>query len=162
MTLIREATSHDLPFLEAMLYEAFFWSTEMERPVLAEMRVRPEFRELLADWGRPGDVAVLAFTAGAASGAAWFRSWTPAVHSYGFVDADTPELGLAVARDFRGRGIGRQLLRALFESARERGYQRLSLSVAPANPARALYESEGFQKVGEVGTSWTMLRELTQ
>src|ERR1043165_2716447 len=89
MTLIREATSHDLPFLEAMLYEAFFWSTEMERPALAEMRVRPEFRELLADWGRPGDVAVLAFTAGAASGAAWSRSWTPAVHSYGFVDADT-------------------------------------------------------------------------
>lgn len=162
MTLIRAATSHDLPFIEAMLYEAFFWSAEAERPALVEMRTRPEFRELLADWGRPGDVALLAQTAGAASGAAWFRSWTDAVHSYGFVDADTPELGLAVAGAFRGQGIGRQLLRALLESARALGYQRLSLSVAPANPARALYESEGFRKVAEAGTSWTMLRELAK
>jgi len=159
MTQIREATPHDLPFLEAMLYEAFFWDAGAERPTLLEMRTRPEFAQLLADWGRPGDVALLVHAAGAAAGAAWFRSWTPALHSYGFVDAQTPELGVAVARAFRGRGLGRALLRALIGSALEHGYQRLSLSVAPANPARALYESEGFRKVGEVGTSWTMLRE---
>ena len=42
----------------------------------------------------------------------------------------------------------------------ELGYPALSLSVAPANAARRLYESEGFRKVGEAGTSWTLLLEL--
>ena len=48
------------------------------------------------------------------------------------------------------------------EYAGQQAYPSLSLSVAPGNPARALYESEGFRKVGEVGTSWTMLRELSK
>lgn len=161
MVKIREATALDLPFLEAMLYEAFFWSGGIERPALIEMRARPEFNTLLAGWGRIGDAALLADAADARAGAAWFRLWTPEEHSYGFVDQQTPELGIAVARPFRGQGIGRQLLRSLIESARQHAYPRLSLSVAPGNPARALYESEGFQKVGEVGTSWTMLRELS-
>lgn len=55
---------------------------------------------------------------------------------------------------------GRQLLRALIESADRHGYPALSLSVAPNNPARPLYEAEGFRKVGEVGSSWTMLKGL--
>jgi ribosomal protein S18 acetylase RimI-like enzyme len=161
MVIIREATTLDLPFLEAMLYEAFFWSGGAERPALIEMRTRPEFSSLLADWGRNGDTALLADAADATAGAAWFRLWTPEAHSYGFVDHQTPELGIAVARPFRGRGIGRQLLRSLIEYARQHAHPGLSLSVAPSNPARDLYESEGFQKVGEAGTSWTMLRELS-
>lgn len=160
MAMIREATTLDLPFLEEMLYEAFFWSGESERPTMAEMRARPEFHSLLAAWGRIGDVALLAHSAGATVGAGWFRLWTPAAHSYGFVDHETPELGLAVAPLFRAQGIGRQLLRSLIERAGQHAYPALSLSVAPGNPARRLYESEGFRKVGEAGTSWTMLREL--
>jgi ribosomal protein S18 acetylase RimI-like enzyme len=142
-----------------MLYQPFFWRSELPRPTLVEMRARPEFYTLLAAWGRIGDLALLADVGGAGAGAAWFRLWTPAVHSYGFVDQQTPELGLAVARPFRGQGIGRQLLRSLVEYARQHAYPGLSLSVAPGNRARGLYESEGFRKVGEVGTSWTMLRE---
>jgi len=162
MATIREGTVRDLPFIEEMLYEAFFWSGGAQRPTLVEMRNRPEFYCLLAGWGRSGDVALLAYTAGEAAGAGWFRLWTPALHSYGFVDAQTPELGLAVARPFRGQGVGRQLLRSLIECASRHAYPSLSLSVAPDNPARGLYESEGFRKIGEVGTSWTMLRELSK
>jgi ribosomal protein S18 acetylase RimI-like enzyme len=76
------------------------------------------------------------------------------------VDADTPELGIAVAPAYRDGGVGRGLLRALVEVARRDGHRALSLSVAPTNHARALYESEGFRKVGESGTSWTLLRRL--
>jgi ribosomal protein S18 acetylase RimI-like enzyme len=148
--------------LEEMLYEAFFWRGGPERPPLVEMRARPEFHSLLAGWGRMGDVAFVAQSAGATAGAAWFRLWTAAAHSYGFVDRETPELGLAVAGAFRGQGIGRQLLRSLIKHAELHSYPALSLSVAPDNPARRLYESEGFRKVGEAGTSWTMLRRLSK
>jgi ribosomal protein S18 acetylase RimI-like enzyme len=53
--------------------------------------------------------------------------------------------GLAIAEAARGRGLGRMLVRAAVEEARERGARRLTLRVLGHNaPARALYESEGF------------------
>lgn len=160
MTTIRNGTALDLPFLEEMLFEAFFWNSEADRPLFIEARCRPEFSTLLADWGRPGDVVLVAEHNGAAAGAAWFRLWKTTAHSYGFVDEETPELGIAAVPGIRGHGIGRSLLRALAESASKGRFPGLSLSVDPANPARRLYESEGFAKVGEVGTSWTMYRSL--
>jgi ribosomal protein S18 acetylase RimI-like enzyme len=93
-------------------------------------------------------------------GAAWFRLWTPELHSYGFVNAETPELGIAVASAHRSKGVGRTLLRGLIEIARADGHPALSLSVSPSNYARSFYESLGFRKVGESGTSWTLLLHL--
>ncbi|MFE6284155.1 GNAT family N-acetyltransferase [Streptomyces sp. NPDC057877] len=53
--------------------------------------------------------------------------------------------GLAVARQARGRGVGRALVRAAVAEARRLGARRISLRVLGHNvPARALYESEGF------------------
>lgn len=54
-------------------------------------------------------------------------------------------LGLAVAEEARGAGVGRALLRAARDEARRQGARRLTLRVLGHNtPARALYESEGF------------------
>jgi ribosomal protein S18 acetylase RimI-like enzyme len=160
MTNIREGTLSDMPHLEKMLYEAFFWSGEPDHPPLVDVRRRPEFSSLLADWGRAGDVALVAERDGVVAGAVWCRLWTTEAHSYGFVDSETPELGIGVATQFRGRGVGRLLLRSMVTLAAKYSYPAISLSVAPTNPARGLYESEGFRKIGEVGTSWTMLRKL--
>ncbi|HMS95620.1 MAG TPA: GNAT family N-acetyltransferase [Tabrizicola sp.] len=53
--------------------------------------------------------------------------------------------GLCVARDCRGRGIGGQLLAALYREAGERGYASVRLDVVADNRrARALYERHGF------------------
>jgi ribosomal protein S18 acetylase RimI-like enzyme len=158
--VLRPGGAQDLPLLEAMLAEAFLWNVSSERPPLTELRQRPEFVQLFAGWGRAGDQALIAECGGTGAGAIWSRLWTADQHSYGFVDAHTPELGLGVARQYRRRGIARALLRALIEQAAAHGHPALSLSVAPDNPARRLYESEGFVKVGEVGTSWTLLRPL--
>jgi ribosomal protein S18 acetylase RimI-like enzyme len=157
---VRPLEGSDRDFLAAMLFEAFFWNPASARPSLAEFREHPEFVKLLADWGRPGDRGVVAEARQRRIGAAWFRLWTPELHSYGFVDARTPELGIAVAPDQRSKGVGRVLLGALIQIARADGHPALSLSVSPSNYARALYESEGFLKVGESGTSWTLLLRL--
>lgn len=160
MVNIQRLDTTDRTFLEEMLFEAFFWNPAWSRPSLAEFRVEPEFRKLLADWGRPGDRGVLAEEWQTRIGAAWFRLWTLELHSYGFVDAETPELGIAVVSANRSKGVGRTLLRALIEIARRDGHRALSLSVSPSNYARPFYESEGFYKVGESGTSWTLLLRL--
>jgi ribosomal-protein-alanine N-acetyltransferase len=56
-----------------------------------------------------------------------------------------PSFGVAVARQFRSRGLGRDLLRWAIAEARRRGAKTLMLKVYRDNPrARQLYESEGF------------------
>ncbi|MFF8727776.1 GNAT family N-acetyltransferase [Streptomyces sp. NPDC015171] len=57
--------------------------------------------------------------------------------------------GFAVAEEARGRGVGRALVRAAVDRARDRGARRLTLRVLGHNaPARALYASEGFAVEG--------------
>ena len=153
---MRITKAEDIGFVEAMLFEAFFWDTTVERPLFSAFRQHPEFTKLLSGWGRRGDRGVVAEEGGRPLGAAWYRLWTTESHSYGFVDAATPELGIAVAPVCRRQGIGRALLTELIARARADRLPALSLSVSPLNPARALYESLGFQKVGGSGTSWTM------
>jgi GNAT superfamily N-acetyltransferase len=154
---IRAAVVADLPFLERMLFEAFFWDPRAVRPPFVELRREPEFVKLLGGWGRRGDRALIADDGGAPIGAAWYRLWTPELHSYGFVDAATPELAIGVAPEHRSKRAGRRLLDALIAEARREGHPALSLSVSPDNFARRLYESAGFAKVGVSGTSWTMV-----
>ncbi|HIF94196.1 MAG TPA: hypothetical protein EYQ60_13910 [Myxococcales bacterium] len=57
--------------------------------------------------------------------------------------------------------MGRALLSSLISKAESAQVPALSLSVSPANFALALYESAGFRKVGESGTSATLLLPVT-
>ncbi len=59
------------------------------------------------------------------------------------------EIGMAVARDWRGRGVGTALLAAAIEWARGRGLHKLSLSVFAHNAgAIGLYRKVGFVEEG--------------
>ena len=59
------------------------------------------------------------------------------------------DLGMAVARDWRGRGVGSALLAAAIDWARGRGLHKLILSVWPHNNAAiALYRKYGFVEEG--------------
>lgn len=158
---LRHAASSDLPFLSQMLFEAFFWRPTQPRPDFSEFaHTNPEYQKLLADWGRPGDTALIAEIYNRPVGAAWYRYWSDAVHSYGYVNAETPELGIGVKRRWRRQGIGRALLRALLSEAARQGVRQISLSVEPDNPARRLYESEGFDLISQAGGAWTMVASI--
>ena len=58
-----------------------------------------------------------------------------------------PELAVALLPPYRGRGIGTQLLRAMLDELRGRGFAAVSLSVQRANPAVRLYRRLGFRVV---------------
>jgi len=63
-------------------------------------------------------------------------------HGYG-------EIGMAIAREWRGRGVGSALMEAAIEWARERGLHKLSLGVFAHNAAGlALYRKYGFVEEG--------------
>ena len=59
------------------------------------------------------------------------------------------EIGMAIAGEWRGRGVGSALMAAGIVWARERGLHKLSLSVFPHNDAGiALYRKFGFVEEG--------------
>jgi ribosomal protein S18 acetylase RimI-like enzyme len=164
MIQIRPAGPDDGDFLRAMLYEAV-WPAE-PRPGREELHARPDLLRTLPDWTRAGDAGVIAERGGLPIGAAWYRLFSEHDHAWGFVDASTPELGIALAPEHRGRGIGLTLLDALVATAREQDLPALSLCTSRAKKSNAvrLYERAGFVAIAEVpdtsGTGVVMMLRL--
>ncbi len=156
----RIGTKKDLNFTKEMLFEACFWDATIKRHDYNEFFQIPEISKMLANWGRPGDKLIILENGKEKIGAAWYRLWTIENPSYGFVDEKTPEMGIGIWEEYRSQGLGRRLLNELIEKAKQDGFKSLSLSVDPENFARQLYESTGFVKVGESGTSWTYKLEF--
>src|SRR5687768_1684157 len=158
---IRRLTPSDEPFLREMLYQSLH-VPEGGEPFPREVVSRPEISRYVEGWGRAGDMGFVAVDGGGGGpvGAVWLRLLAGAERGYGYVDDETPELGMAVLPDFRGRGVGSGLLDRLLESAAA-VYRRVCLSVSADNPARRLYERAGFERVGDDGSSLTMVKRLS-
>ena len=110
--------------------------------------------------GREGDCGFVAVDGeGRTVGAVWLRLWKGEERGFGYVDEATPELGIAVVAEHRGRGVGKKLLSRLVEVAGEE-FEAISLSVAAGNPARRLYRRFGFEEVGSAGEAVTMKKKL--
>jgi GNAT superfamily N-acetyltransferase len=112
------------------------------------------------NWGRPGDVALVATETGHRVGAAWFRIFRAGEPGYAFIDEQTPELTISVVPSRRQHGVGKGLLDALLAKASEEGHSALSLSVEAGSPAVQFYERNGFERVGEASGGIVMLRRL--
>jgi ribosomal protein S18 acetylase RimI-like enzyme len=80
-------------------------------------------------------------------GACWMRLLPEGV-GLAYVDERTPQLGIALEPAFQHKGYGGKLMLAALAAAQAAGYQQVSLTVHPENPAIALYERCGFRKTG--------------
>ena len=159
--VIRRATAEDGAFLADMLVEATNWSAEWKKKSRRRVLSAPATAHYIAGWPRDTDLGVIAEADGAPVGAAWLRFLPAADPGYGFVAPDVPELTIGVAGDWRGRGVGRALLRALAGQARSAGFRQISLSVERKNFAQKLYLSEGYQVVDSSDAhSDTMVKDL--
>ena len=108
-----------------------------------EVLDHPGVRIYAENWGRPGDIGVVAVVDGEDAGACWMRVLPEGV-GLGSVDATTPQLGIALRERYRGKGIGKRLMMEALEQAWRAGHSRVSLTVHPQNPAKRLYEACGF------------------
>ncbi len=154
--LLRPATADDFTFLTEMLLEAYNWDGTPSF-TLDKLRAEDKAWRYVAGWPRASDFGVIAEIDGTPAGAAWARLLTAERPGYGYIADDVPELSLGVSPAFRRRGIARALMTELIRTS---PYKRLSLSVDPANTAAKLYRSLGFETVGTVETSETMVLEL--
>jgi GNAT superfamily N-acetyltransferase len=146
---VREATRDDGDFLADMLVEAVNWSSEWKRKSRRRVLAAPNTAHYIAEWPREGDLGVVAEADGERIGAAWLRFFPADDPGYGFVAADVPELTIGVVTAWRGRGVGRALLRAVESAAVDAGIERISLSVERKNFAQRLYLAEGYEVVAE-------------
>ena len=157
---IRELSPSDQRFLREMLYQSLH-VPEGGLPFPRDVVERPELAKYVSDWGRVGDMGFVAVDVGSGEpiGAVWLRLLKGSERGYGYVDDETPELGMAVLAKYRGRGIGSALLSRLLDAAGV-VYTSVCLSVSSDNPAARLYRRAGFEPVSESGTSLTMIKKL--
>lgn len=150
----------DLPFVAEMLRAAAFWRDASTAPPVDEVLEQPDLAVYVEGWGRTGDAGLIARSDGVRVGAIWVRRFGDGAHGYGYLDAATPELSIAVAEGHRGCGIGHRLLAAMLDELRLRGVAQVSLSVEDDNPARTLYQRLGFVPVLAGDGATTMVRAL--
>ncbi|MCT7963955.1 GNAT family N-acetyltransferase [Laspinema sp. D1] len=155
--IIRPLISKDQPFLWEMLYQALYFPKGQSVPPREVVQL-PELARYVQGWKRVGDCGFLASDAatGQSVGAVWLRLLVGENKGYGYVDDDTPELSIAVLPEYRGQGVGTQLLIHLLAS--NCGQSSISLSVSVDNPALRLYERFGFEVVSKSDGSLTMKR----
>lgn len=130
---------------------------------VATVKANPDLMRYVRDWGRYGDVGIIAEVDGKVIGAAWLRLWSKGDRGYGYLNDQTPELAIALVPEYRGQGIGTALLKQLLAITQPK-FSAICLSIRADNPALRLYERLGFVPVAgtEVtnrtgSTSFTML-----
>ncbi|MGP0586194.1 GNAT family N-acetyltransferase [Paenibacillus timonensis] len=159
MIIIRPLEPQEFDFFTDMHYESIH--IPQGKPPKHELLNAPHLKKYHEDWGRKGDRALVALKENQLAGAAWYRLFDETNPGYGYVDSETPELGIAIHSDFRGIGIGRSLMNEIIKQAASDGYRSLSLSVDPENTSAVkLYQHLGFTYYGISGTSWTMTIDI--
>ncbi|MFF3102178.1 GNAT family N-acetyltransferase [Viridibacillus arvi] len=157
MIEIRNLEENEYEFLLDMLYESIH--IPENKPTREELLNLPHIRKYHENWGREGDQVLIAIDEeNQKVGAVWYRLFEENNKGYGYVDDNTPELGIAVVEKGRGKGIGTLLMNKIMQLAMTDGYKSISLSVDPDNRnAVHIYNKLGFQEYGISGTSITMV-----
>jgi len=151
--IIRKIRESELPLLRDFLYEAIFIPTGMEPPERSILE-QPELQVYIEGFGkRTGDHCLAAEINGRIVGAVWARI----MNDYGHIDDETPSLAISLYPEYRGMGIGTELMKRMLSVLGSCGYQKVSLSVQKENYAVKMYRSLGFETVKETDEEYIML-----
>ena len=153
---LREIRDNEIKLLQDFLYEAIFIPEGVEPPV-RDIIEQPELKLYYEDFGKGmADYCIVADDNGRVIGAVWTRI----MNDYGHVDDDTPSFAISLYKEYRGQGIGTQLMKDMLALLKKKGYERASLAVQKANYAVRMYEKVGFRTVDENDEEFIMVCEL--
>lgn len=154
--VIRPIKPNEVPLLTDFLYEAIFQpgnGPKVPRTILQS----PMIWAYVDGFGTyPEDICHVALVDGLIVGAVWSRTGC----SYGKVDDTTPELAISLYPEYRGRGIGSQLLAFHLYQLAKSGCRQISLSVDKANHAVRMYHRFGFEIISERDHDYLMLKKF--
>jgi ribosomal protein S18 acetylase RimI-like enzyme len=155
--LIKEATTEDVPFLQAMIWEAMLASPIFVAHYGVETLQHLE-EEYWSRWQEQPDPAFVAVDArGQKLGAITLKPNGEDEPVQGW------RIGIAVEPQARGHRVGQHLLERAIAFAREKGARYVNLFVDPTNRrAIALYHRVGFVEVDERDQLIEMRINLTE
>lgn len=142
-----------------MLYEAIF--IEDGQPLLPKSIIEsPSLAKYISNFGsKESDLCLVAIENGSLIGACWGRCFDEKNKGYGFLDSETPELSIAIKKQFRNRGIGTKLIKEITKLYQELNIKFISLSVHKKNPAFQLYKKIGFEV--KIETEKSVIMQIT-
>lgn len=156
MTEIRALKPEEIPLLEEFLYQAIFIPQGLA-PLSRSILKEPDLEMYIKDFGQqPDDWALAAEVDGQLVGAVWVRI----MKDYGYYDDQTPSLSISFLPEFRSQDLGQQLMMAMLDLLKVKGYPSISLSVSKNNPALRFYQRLGFVTVEEREDDYLMLCRL--
>ena len=150
---IREMTVTEYPLLNEFLYEAIFIPDGIKPPP-RDIIASPELQIYIERFGTSkDDFALVAEIERKIVGAVWVRI----MNDYGHIDDETPSLAISLHKEYRGKGMGSNMMKEMLSLLKTHGYKRVSLSVQKANYASEMYRKIGFEIIKENGDEWIML-----
>lgn len=153
---IREINENEYTRLDDFLYEAIFIPEGVEAPPKSIIH-QPELQVYVKEFGKePDDICFVAEVDGKVVGAVWVR----VMEDYGHVGDGVPSFAISLYKEYRGQGIGTQLMRKMLAELRERGYEKTSLAVQKANYAVRMYQNVGFEIVDANEEEYIMVCKL--
>lgn len=158
-TEIRLIRPEEYPLLKEFLYDAIYLPEGAAAPP-REIINQPELAAYITDFGQPDDLCMVAEAYGNILGAAWTRILAGKVKGYGNVDDHTPEFAISVKKEFRQQGIGSELMQEMIVLLKNRGYEKVSLSVNKDNYAYRMYQKLGFHVLREQDEDYLMVLSL--
>lgn len=154
--IIRKLAQEEVKVLDTFLYEAIYIPEGVEAPPM-EIINQPELQVYVEGFGtRDGDICFVAEAEGAIVGAVWVRI----MDDYGHVDDETPSFAISLLKEYRGNGIGTELMKRMLAELKSCKIKRASLAVQKQNYAVKMYKNVGFEIVGENAEEYIMVCRL--
>lgn len=82
------------------------------------------------------------------------------MNDYGHIADGVPSFAISLYKQYRGYGIGTELMKRMLVELKEKGYERTSLAVQKANYAVKMYKNVGFEIIDENEEEYIMVYQL--
>ncbi len=153
---IRKIKDDEYELLNDFLYEAIYIPEGVEAPPKSIIN-EPELQVYVSDFGKKDDdICFVAETDGKVVGAVWVR----VMNDYGHIEEGVPSFAISLYKEYRGYGIGTELMKTMLTELQHKGYEKASLAVQKANYAVKMYKRVGFEIVGENEEEYIMVCKL--
>ena len=154
--IIRPIRQDEYQLLEDFIYEAIFIPEGVEPPPRSIIE-NYDIQVYIKDFGgSKHDRCFVAEVSGKVVGAVWVRI----MDDYGHVDDETPSFAISLYKEYRGYGIGTEMMKRMLSDLKENGYRQASLAVQKANYAVRMYLAVGFEIVDENDEEYIMIARL--
>lgn len=153
---VRKIREDEYYLLEDFLYEAIFIPEGVAPPPKSIIN-QPDLQVYIRDFGtEKDDICFVAEVDNKVVGAVWVRD----MEDYGHIADGVPSFAISLYKQYRNFGIGTEMMKAMLNELRSKGYTRTSLAVQKANYAVRMYEKVGFKVIDENDEEYIMVCDL--